>query len=99
MEEPDPDNGTYYDGAELHNTQRSVSQLSDGHIAITTTLNGNNGKEKSFQAMFAVAHAGGKVQILSTEAAGAGPNKKASNQLKVFLLLTMFRSGSLQSLF
>ena len=82
MEEPDPDNGTYYDGAELHNTQRSVSQLSDGHIAITTTLNGNNGKEKSFQAMFAVAHAGGKVQILSTEAAGPGQTRKRATSLK-----------------
>ena len=80
MEEPDPDNGTYYDGAELHNTQRSVSQLSDGHIAITTTLNGNNGKEKSFQAMFAAA--GGKVQILSTEAAGPGQTRKRATSLK-----------------
>ena len=43
MEEPDPDNGTYYDEAAQH-TRESVSQLSDGHIAITTTLNGNNGK-------------------------------------------------------
>ena len=80
MEEPDPDNGTYYDGAAQH-TAQSVSQLSDGHIAITTTLNGNNGKEKSFQAMFA-AHAGGKVQILSTEAAGPGQTRKRATSLK-----------------
>ena len=96
MEEPDPDNRTYYDGAE----EQSVSQLPRAILQLqrpSTAIMENRNLFKQFSRL---THACVRVQILGTEAAGLlGPNKKASNQLKVFLLLTMFRSGSLQSLF
>ena len=95
MEEPDPDNTTYYDGA----AEQSVSQLPMAILQLqrpSTAIMENRNLFKQFSRLML----GGRFQILSTEgAAWAGPNKKASSQLKVFLLLTMFKSGSLQSLF
>ena len=94
MEEPDPDNTTDYDGA----AEQSVSQLPMAILQLqrpSTAIMENRNLFKQFSRLML----GGRFQILSTEGAGLGQTRKRATSLKFFLLLTMFKSGSLQSLF
>ena len=77
MEEPDPDNRTYYDGAE----EQSVSQLPMAILQLqrpSTAIMENRNLFKQFSRLML----GGRFQILSTEGAGLGQTRKRATSLK-----------------